>query len=272
MSNSPWVRDVDEAGFQAEVIEASRERPVLVDFWAAWCGPCRMLGPVLERIAADFDGAVLVAKVDTDANPGLAQRYRISGIPACKLFVAGEIADEFVGALPQAAVREFLGRYVVSELDREIAVAIEARQAGDLDRAAELIAAIVAAHPDHPVALVEAARVALARGEADLVAERARAVPITADQYDTARALLSSADLLRTCTEAGGLEAAQAAGDRYAVAACHAVAGDWRPALDTLLEIVRGDDRARQAMLAIFVLCEDDELARAYRRKLAIAT
>ncbi len=141
--------DVTTDTFESEVLERSRHVPVVVDYWAAWCGPCRMLGPVLEREAQEREGQVVLAKVDVDANPELAGRYQVQGIPAVKAFRNGEVVREFVGALPPAAVAQFLDELtgpsaterLINELSAsgELPDVVDALEHGENERALQLL-------------------------------------------------------------------------------------------------------------------------------------
>ena len=149
------VIDVTEQDFQEKVIEASKDHPVVVDYWADWCGPCKMLGPVLEKAAAEREGQVTLAKLDTDANQRIAAEHGIQGIPAVKAFKDGKVVAEFVGAQPPAAVAQFLdpltgptaSERLIAELNGsgELPVVRQALEHGDQERAFELLLEAIAA-------------------------------------------------------------------------------------------------------------------------------
>jgi putative thioredoxin len=261
----PAVVEVGDADFEQVVLEGSRERPVVVDFWAEWCAPCRQLGPVLERLAEEKGGEFLLAKLDTDANQYTAAQFDVRSIPLVVGFVDGRPVDSFVGAMPEPAVRQWVERLLPSSGDRAALGAEALERAGRFEEAEREYRAVLSEEPGNRAAKLGLARCLAYRGE-------------TSEAEETVRTLLPDPEAERLLSalrveawrsldgSAGGLDAARAA----------APAGRWREALDAMLAIVRDDpegrDEGRAAMLDVFaVLGDEDPIVREYRTKLASA-
>jgi len=283
MHNSP-VAAADESTFAKLVLEQSSQIPVLVDFWAEWCGPCRMLGPVLERIGESQQGRVAVVKVNTDESPNLAARYRIQGIPAVKLFVGGEVVAEFTGAQPEPAVLQFLDQHLPSGAEQAVREAQSALDAGDRTEARSQLELALKEDPNHGLALFVSARMDLQDGELDAARTRAEAIPAFSDHYDRARGLLKVVDMAAQCQQCGGSDAArQRAAEepddpaaRLALGRCLAAEAHYEEALEELLASVAADRRfeegaAAKEMVALFhLLGPESETVRTMRRQLTI--
>jgi putative thioredoxin len=228
--------DVTDATFQTEVMVRSEETPVIVDLWAPWCGPCLTLGPILEQVVDATDGAVVLAKVDVDENPGVKAQFEVQGIPAVYAVSRGAVVDGFVGAQPQREVQAFVDRLLPSPEQLEIERLVGAGDEASLRQALEL-------QHDHPTAVVALAELLASDGHGDEAIELLARIPETADTRRVAA-------LARSGDEVHDAEAIPAR-------------------LDELLDQVKGDDAARQSYVDLLeLLGADDPRTAEYRRRL----
>ncbi len=277
------VVDVGETNFQGQVVEHSRTRPVIVDFWAAWCGPCRTLTPILEGLAKEFGGAFLLARVNTEEAPQLASQFQIQSIPMVVSFRDGEPVDQFIGLLPESEVRRFLRAQCPSQADQIVLRAKKKMAGGDVEAAYQDFREAQAQEADHPGALLGLAQIALEHQNYDEMDELLAKISNLSPQADEAERLKVLARLQRRCREAGGLEASRSRWEqdplnleaRYVVACCLAASLEYRESLEILLGIVAedrsfGKDAGRKTMLDVFALNGNrSPLAEEYRTRLS---
>ena len=268
--------------FEQDVLERSRTVPVVVDFWAPWCAPCRALKPILEKLAGEYGGRFVLAKVNTDEHPEIAGRYGVRGIPDVKAFVNGEVASEFTGALPESGVRRFLEGVVPTPAETLRRAARVTLAQGDAAAAEATLREALALDGANTLARIDLAELALSKG--DLAAAKAELDAVPDHQHDDrARAVAAKIAMLGNAeglADAATLKAAvdAAPGDserRLAYAARLSLEGRTEAALDELIEVVRGNrgeprERARRTILDLFTLTADrPALVSEYRRKLA---
>jgi putative thioredoxin len=266
------IRDVTEHNFAVDVLEASTQRPVVVDFWASWCGPCRQLSPLLERAAERHAKDVELVKVDVDAAPSLAARYQVQGIPSVKAFRGGRVVAEFTGAQPATVVDRFFAALVPSTADRLVAQAGGALDDAERQR---LLTAALDEDPDHPQAVLAYARLLADRGRPHDALELLARIPADAE----ARALTAELRLGAARLDDEALEELRrrADGDEadawLPLGRALAARGEHAAALEALLAAVRQPatrDEARAAVLEVFaVLGDGHELVKRVRRRLA---
>jgi putative thioredoxin len=276
-----WTVDVNEENFEAAVLERSTEVPVLVDFWAEWCGPCKALSPVLEKLADEYAGEFILAKINVDENPNLAGAFGVQGIPAVKLVKGGELASEFTGALPETMVREFLSKFLPTAADKEAEAAAGLEAEGKIDEAKAAYEAILKSDPNHTQALLGMGRLAMIAGDNAAALEHLDRISVVADERKEAERLIARINLQAggAQNEAALREKIKAEPDnldvRFELAQTLAGVERYEDALGEFLQIVKADrsfkdDGARKAMIQIFeVLGSDDPLTDKYRTELA---
>lgn len=270
---SPATRDVikdgSTAGFGKDVIEASRDALVLVDFWAGWCGPCKQLTPVLEKVVASYAGKVRLVKIDTDAHPAIAGQLRIQSLPTVYAFRDGRPLDGFMGAQPESAVRQFIDRLLGDDAEADLASVIEAAEAaleaGDLQSAAEAFAVVLQEDQQNVQAIAGLARCYLKSGDTARAEQTLSLVPPdkqTSAAVQSVKAALDLAKLAGQSDNSAELETILEANPsdhqaRFDLAIALAARGKKELALDHLLEIVRrdrnwNDQAARKQLVQLF--------------------
>jgi putative thioredoxin len=274
--------EVTRQNFQVAVIAASERTPVLVDFWAPWCAPCRALTPVLERIENDLAGMVTLVKVNSDENPEIAAALGVRGIPNVVLFKDGKPVDRFVGVLPEARIRAFLAPHVETPEGRQLAVGQEAMLEKRYGIAAEALSVVLAVNPanrearaDYVTALTRLGRLEQARAAFEPLAGAARADHRLAasgrllEAYETASSVEDEAQVRAAVAQSPEDNEA-----RLRLAHWLMAQSRWADAMDELMVIAARDRRfrediARKTILAIFELCRNPALVSSYRRKLS---
>ncbi|MDH4014798.1 MAG: thioredoxin, partial [Chromatiales bacterium] len=269
--------DVRVEEFETRVLAASHERPVMVDFWAAWCEPCKMLTPVLEAVATKHEGAVLVAKVNSDDEPELAAQLGVRSLPTVMLFVEGAIVDRFVGVQSGAAVEQFIAAHLPRASDPQRGAAAALRAQGRNEEAAVLLREAAAAEPDDLQLRADLADLCIDMGrleEADQLLARLPAAALEDPRFRRLKARALLAELAQAQTGAASAEDPEQLTQTAAIAALR---GDHAAALDILMRVLRlapgyKDGQAQAVIKAIFeLLGEHDDLVGRYRRKMASA-
>lgn len=281
-TSDPHAFDATAANFEDAVIRKSLETPVLVDFWATWCGPCKTLGPLLEKLAADYNGAFLLAKVDVDREPDLAAAFQIRSVPTVMLVKDGQLVDGFPGALPEGQLREFLTHHGITPAAADEHPPAEvAAPPADPHAAVMRLRKAIEAEPEQAEHRLDLALALLQTGAATEAGQLLDALPAnlaTDDRAVKARARLGFAALLKDAPPAEVLESAIASdpGDlraRHLLGVRRLVSGDAEGGLQQFIEMLQrdrayGEQLAKKSLIDAFRVVEDEDLVGRYRRRM----
>jgi len=284
MPNNEQITEVTAGTFVTEVLEASRQQPVLVDFWADWCQPCRQLSPLLASLAVDLAGKLKVVKINTDTERELAAKFGIRNLPTVMLIKDGQVVDQFSGLVPKSAIQGFLERHLPRTSDSVLQQAQNKADDGDLTGAITVLREALAADPDNDRIPPQLIGLLMKSGEYEQAQQLMNSLPANQqhnEEVKLLRASLTFLDILHDApdlptldrlveTDPGNLES------RYQLTAHKVMTGDYETAMEQLLEIIRRDrsfrdDGARKSLLDIFtILGNSGELVKRYRSKLAL--
>lgn len=276
----PDIIEANAQNFASTVLERSNEIPVLVDFWADWCNPCKMLMPVLAKLFEESQGSFVLAKVNTEEQQELAMQYGVRSLPTVKLFRNGSVVDEFMGALPEAQVRAFLDPYLERASDGVLAEAQALAETGALNEAVVQATEAHAQDPDNHRVTLGYVELLVRAGQVDDAQSILKQLPAGEQDSDAAKRITVTLDFARVAGAAPLPELRQTLADepdnndaRYAVAAHEALNGDYEQAMQRLFEIFRsdrqyGEDAARKGLVAVFQLAGDCASVTDYRRRM----
>jgi putative thioredoxin len=284
MADSPYIVEVTAENFQTVILEGSMQQPVLIDFWADWCGPCKQLMPVLTKLADEYAGKFILAKINTEEQQAIAAQFQIRSIPSVKLVHQGQLVDEFNGALPEAEIRAFLDKHIqheVSAADTGIEQAYAFMMEGRSEEAAALIQQALDADPTNPQAIIAFAKLKATLGDMNAAKQALDSLP--QEEQDKPEVAAMRAQMLfdKVASEAPPLDDLNAmlladennSEARYQLAAQLIMHNQLEPALEHLLTLMRkdreyGDDAARKAMIQVFDILGDHPITKKYRSKM----
>ncbi len=287
MSESPYIVEVTKENFESVIVHGSMQTPILVDFWAEWCAPCKTLMPILAKLADEYQGAFILAKIDTEAEQEIAAQLGIQSLPTVKLISQGAVVDEFAGALPESEVRAFLDKHLQAAppapepAANPVDVARQLHESGDSEQALAILRAAQAENPTDGDITIALGQVCVATGQYD---DARQCLSILSDEdakkteAGKLRGMLSLSDADDSSTDATALMAALSQDKTNSEAAYklgikQALQGDTDTAITTLLELMQrdreyGEDGARKTLLSIFESMGDDPAVGTYRRKM----
>lgn len=281
MNESPYSFDATTDLFDSQVINKSSEVPVLVDFWATWCGPCKQVKPLLEKLANEYNGAFVLAKVDVDKEQQLAAAVGIRSVPTIMLLKNGQVVDGFPGAMPEAQLRQFLSKHGIEPNVAEAVPPAEASAPEPSDARAARLRAEIDAHPERAELRLELAAALLSLGQRAEVEALLEGLPANLHEDSRAKRLRAQLDFASALADAPSvaelesiLSGPDSARALHLLGVHHIVSGANERGLDYLLQLLKdhrhyGDGIAKRSLIEAFSLIEDEDLVGKYRRRMA---